>query len=144
MQSTNLDKFIPSGGNDDGVGRVGGEADLADPLGVSILDNVILAFTKRVPQLDTLVPTSTDNLSVIRAKGDAQDVVGVAHEATGGESSVEVPETQGLVPAGREGKLAVRGDDNVLDKVVVSGKGTTGIAVLLSIASQVPDDNSLV
>jgi hypothetical protein len=34
-----------------------------------------------------------------------------------------------MVPGGREGELAVRGDDDVRDKVIVATKDAFGVAV---------------
>ena len=55
---------------------------------MTILDNVILALAQSVPQLDTLVPASTDNLAVVWAKRDAEHIIGVSNESAGGEASI--------------------------------------------------------
>jgi hypothetical protein len=95
---TNLDKLVPSSGNDDWVGRVRGESNLTDPLGVTILGDVELTFTESVPQFDCFVTTSTNNLTIVWTEGDTQHIVGVSDETTGGQSRVQVPKTKGLVP----------------------------------------------
>jgi hypothetical protein len=87
---------------------------------MALLGDGKLAVTERVPEFDGLVPGTRNDLSVVGAKGDAEDVVGVADETTGGFARGQVPQAEGLVPRGREGVLAVGRDDNVLDKVVVA------------------------
>lgn len=47
----------------------------------------------------------------------------MADKLTGGGSSVEIPKSERFIPRGRQSKLPVRGDDNVLDKVVVATEG---------------------
>jgi len=140
-----LDDLVPASGDNDGVGGVGREADAGDPLGVTILLDGELALTEGVPQLDGLVAGSRDDLTVVGREGNREDIVGVADEATGGEAGVEVPETEGLVPRGRQGELTIGGDDNILDSRVVSVEGLAGdTEVTLIIANQVPDDDGLV
>ena len=68
------------------------------PLSVAILLDVVLALAEGVPQLDGAVTGAGDDLPVVRAEADGQDVGGVADEAAGGEAGVEVPEAEGVVP----------------------------------------------
>jgi hypothetical protein len=49
-----------------------------------------------------------------------EDITSVSNELPGGQTSVQVPKPQGLVPTGRKGELTVGRDGNVRDKVVVS------------------------
>ena len=49
----------------------------------------VLADTQGVPQLDGLVARTRHNLSVISGEGNAQNILGVADKATGGESAEE-------------------------------------------------------
>ena len=114
------------------------------PLGVTILLNVVLALSEGVPELDSSVTGAGNNLSVISAEADGQNIGGVANEAAGGETSVKVPETKGVVPRRGEGELAVRGDDNIRDEVVVAGEDALGEAVLVLVTGQLPDDDGLV
>jgi len=140
-----LDDLVPASGDNDGVGGVGREADAGDPLGVAILLDGELALTEGVPQLDGLIAGTRDDLTVISREGNREDIVGVADEATGGGTGVEVPETEGLVPRGGQSELAVGGDDNILDSRVVSVERLAGdTEVTLIIADQVPDDDGLV
>ncbi|RUP44128.1 hypothetical protein BC936DRAFT_149901 [Jimgerdemannia flammicorona] len=59
---------------------------------MSILLNVVLAFTEGVPQLDGFVAGGGDDLAVISRKRDRENIVGVAYEATGRGAVVQVPE----------------------------------------------------
>ena len=72
------------------------------PLGVAILLDVVLALAEGVPELDSSVTGAVNNLSVISAEADGQNIGGVANEAAGGETSVKVPETKWSGEKGRE------------------------------------------
>merc|ERR1712023_504995 len=99
-QLPNLDEFVPATGHDQRVLRVGGEGHAGHPLGVTLalgLDGV-LALAQGVPQLDGLVAGARHDLTVVSAEGDREDILVVADEAAGGETSVEVPQTEGAVP----------------------------------------------
>lgn len=111
---------------------------------MAVLGDVELAVTESVPQLDGPVARARDNLTVVRAEADAEDITSVADEAAGGETSVQVPETERLVPRGREGELTVRRDHNVRDEVVVAVEDLLGVAVVGLVAGELPDNDSLV
>jgi len=140
----NLDNLVPTTGNNDGVGRVGGETNARNPLSVAIFLDVVLALTKSVPQLDGLVTGTRDNLTVVRGERDGQNIVGVSDETAGGGTSVQVPKTKSLIPGGGQGELTVRGDNNILNKVVVASESLTGDTVAGLISGKVPDDDALV
>ena len=93
-----LDVFVPSSGDNDGVGGVGGEPNAADPVGVALVTNGVLALGEGVPQLDGLIPACGHNLPVVGGKGHGQDVLGVVLEPAGGLPGAQVPETEVLVP----------------------------------------------
>ena len=114
------------------------------PLSVAILLDIVLAFSKGVPERDCPVTRARDNLSVVSAEADGKDIRGVADETAGSETGVEVPETEGVVPRRGKSELAVGGDDNVGYEVVVSVKDTLGVTILVFVTSQLPDDDSLV
>ena len=99
------------------------------PLSVAILLDIVLAFSKGVPELDCPVTRARDNLSVVSAEADGKDIRGVADETAGGETGVEVPETEGVVPGRGQGELAVRGNNDVGDEVVVAVKDALWVAV---------------
>lgn len=114
------------------------------PLSVAILLDIVLAFSKGVPELDCPVTRARDNLSVVSTEADGKDIRGVADETAGGETGVEVPEAEGVVPRRGKSELAVGRDDNVGYEVVVSVKDTLGVTILVFVTSQLPDDDSLV
>lgn len=109
-----------------------------------VFEEVQLAVPQGVPNLDRLVSRRRDNLPVVWREGDGEDVIRVSNKATGRGPSVQVPEPQGLVPGGRERKLSVRGNGNVLYKVIVSLEGLAGDTVLALLARQVPDNDGFV
>lgn len=65
---------------------------------MTIFPDVVLALAESIPELDRLVARAGDDLSVIRAEADGEDVGSMANEATGGDTSVEIPQAQGVVP----------------------------------------------
>lgn len=80
---------------------------------MALLGDGVLAVTKGVPELDGAVAGTGDDLTVVGREGDGENVVGVANEAASGGAGSELPETEGLVPRGRQGVGAVGGDDLV-------------------------------
>lgn len=161
--NAHLHNLVPAARNNDRVQDVGAEADAGDPvhkhgescfmhtqgfqhspLGVTVLLDVVLALSEGVPELDRPVTGTRDNLPVISAEADGQDIRGVADKAAGGEAGVKVPETEGVVPGRRESKLAVGGDDDVGHEVVVAAEDALGVTVLVVLTRQLPDDDGLV
>ena len=114
------------------------------PLSVAILLDVVLALAEGVPELDRPVTGAGDDLPVVSGEADGQYIGGVANEATSGETGVEVPQTESVVPRGRKRELAVRRDDNVRDKVVVAVEDALGVAVGVLITGQLPDNDGFV
>ena len=53
----------------------------------------------------------------------------MANKSAGGEASVEVPKAECVVPRGREGELAVRGNDDVRDKMIMATEDTFWVPV---------------
>lgn len=111
VEKTYLDELVPAGGDNDGVLGVGREAHARDPLGVALLGDGVLAVAEGVPQLDGAVARAGHDLTVVGGEGDGEDVVGVSDEAAGGGAGGELPESQGLVPRGRQSVSTVGGDD---------------------------------
>lgn len=70
-----LDDAIPSSRNNDGVGVVGRETNAAHPVGVTFLLDRVFTFCQCIPQLDSLVPGSRNDLTVVHGEGDAQNVL---------------------------------------------------------------------
>jgi hypothetical protein len=108
---TDLDELVPAAGDNDGVLGVGAEADARNPLGVALLGDGVLAVTEGVPELDGSVARAGDDLAVVGREADGEDVVGVANESSGGSAGGELPQTQGLVPRGRQSVSAIGRDD---------------------------------
>ena len=98
---------------------------------MTIVLNIELALAEGIPKLDGAVPATTDNLPVISTEADTEDIGGVTNEATGGLAGVQVPKAEGVVPRRGESELAIRGDDNVRHKVVVTVENTLGVAILV-------------
>ena len=114
------------------------------PFSVTVLLDVILALSEGVPELDGPVTGARDDLPVVSGEADGQDIGGVADEAAGGETSVQVPETESVVPRRRKRELAVRGDNDVRDEVVVAVEDALRVAVLILVTGELPDDDRLV
>ena len=142
---THLDDLVPTGGDNDGVHGVGGESNTRDPLGVTIVNDVELALSEGVPKLDGSVSGRRDNLSVVSGERDGENVRGVTDESLGGQTGVEVPQSESVVPGGREGELAVGRNDDVRHKVVVTVQDLLGVTVLgVRVSGELPLDDSLV
>lgn len=67
-KETYLYDSVPTTADNDWVDWVRAEPHTANPLGVSLIFNVVLALPKCVPQLDGLVSATRDNLSVVGGK----------------------------------------------------------------------------
>ena len=145
-QVPHLHQFVPSAGDDDGIGRDGGESHAAHPFGVSafLLADGELALTDGVPQLDGFVPRSRNDLTVVDGHGHGQHVFGVSDESPRGFSGAEVPEAEGSIPGSGDGVLSIVGDHHILHEVVVSTQGSPGISVGPFFARQGPHDDALV
>lgn len=68
------------------------------PLGVTILLDIVFALSEGVPEFDCSVTRTGNDLSVISTEADGQDIGSVSHESAGGNTGVEVPKTEGVVP----------------------------------------------
>lgn len=68
------------------------------PLAVTLILDVELALSKGVPKLDGLISGTADNLSVVGAEADAENIGGVANETAGGKTGVEVPKAESVIP----------------------------------------------
>lgn len=143
-QRPDLDQLVPAGRHDDGGSLGRGEAHAGDPLGVALVLDGELAVAEGVPQLDGAVTGSRDDLSVVGAEGDGQDILGVIHEAAGAAATVDLPQTEGTVPGAGQGVLAIGGDHDVGDEVVVASEGATGIAVVALLAGKGPHKDGFV
>ena len=68
----------------------------------------------------------------------------MSNETTGGFTSLQVPQAEGVIPRTGKSKLTVRRDDDIRNKVAVSVKGLLGETIRVLITSQLPDDDGLV
>jgi hypothetical protein len=46
-----------------------------------------------------------------------------------------------MVPGRREGELAIRGDDDVRDKMIMAPKDSFGVAIRILVTGELPHDN---
>jgi len=103
------------------------------------------AFTEGVPQFDGLVTGTRNNLSVVSRESNAENVLVMSAEDSGGFSRVDLPQSESSVPRSRQSKLGVRRNHNVLDKVGVSSKGSLGNTIVgWVISGQLPDENGFI
>merc|ERR1719468_1245607 len=129
-QVPDLDILVPSGRDNDGIGVVRREPDTADPVGVTLITDGVLALGQGVPQLDGLVPAGGHNLPVVGGEGHGQHVLGVVLEPAGGLPGAQVPETEVLVPGAGESKVSIRGEDNIGHEVGVAVESLLGNSIL--------------
>ena len=106
--------------------------------------DIVFALSKGVPQLNCLVARAGNNLSIVSTEANRQNVRCMSNEAAGGQSGVEVPETEGVVPGRGKGKLAIRRDNNIRNEVVVAVENSLGVTIRIFVARQLPDNNGLV
>jgi hypothetical protein len=111
---------------------------------VAVFLDVVLALAEGIPELDRAITRTRDDLTIVRAEAYGEHVGGVTDKAAGGETSVKVPETKGMVPRRRECELAVRGDDNVGHEVVMTLEDPLGVAVRVLVARELPYNDRLV
>ena len=74
-QVPHLHVLIPASRDDDGVGIVGGEPDGGDPVLVTVLLDSVLALCEGVPELDSLVPASRHDLTVVSGECNRQNIL---------------------------------------------------------------------
>ncbi len=139
-----LNILVPSAGHDDGVLVVRREPDTRNPLSVTLLLDGVLALGQGVPQLDGLVPGARDNLAIIGRESDAQNIMAVILKAASGASSRQIPQSQVLVPRSGQGKVTVRGQDDVRDEVTMSMETLLGHTIVVLIMVQLPNDETFV
>jgi hypothetical protein len=111
---------------------------------VTIFLDIVLAFTKSVPQLDGLVTRTRHDLTVVGREGNREDITSVTNETAGGLAVVQVPETESGIPGSRQSELTVRGDGEIFNKVVVTSQGLARNTVVDFVPGQVPDNDGLV
>lgn len=65
-------------------------------------------------------------------------------EFPGRLAGVQIPEAESVIPRSGESELAVRGDNDVGNEVVVSVENAFGVTKRIFIPGQLPDDDSFV
>lgn len=143
-QVPDLDDLVPAGGNDQWL--LGGrrETDARDPVVVLVLLDGVLALTQGVPELDRLVATGRDDLSVVSGETNGEHVGLVRQERSDGLALVQVPQTQSLVPRTRQSVGTIGRQDNVGNSAVVATQSLAGIPVGLALRGQLPNNDLLV
>jgi len=144
-QVPDLQGLVPGAGDDDWV--LGGwrELDGANPLVVAVLALLApLELAQSVPELDGLVSAGGDDLSVVGGEGNGEYVVLVSGESGGGDTSLKIPESEGLVPGSGDSELTARADDDIGDEVVVALQSLHWVTVHITVSVEVPDDEGLV
>jgi len=77
------------------LGRI---SHLANPILMVVSFRSVLAISKGVPELNLLISTRGDNLTVIRRERDSENFLLVSNELTDSLTGLDIPETEGLVP----------------------------------------------
>ena len=115
-----LDGLVP-GGSDADSGLLGVvESDAGDGIGVLALVDGMLALRAGVPDLDLLVETSSDDLSVVSGEGDGEHILLMSDQLADGPSGGDVPESDAAIPGGREAEAGVSGKLDFTDEVRVA------------------------
>ena len=65
---------------------------------MTLIFDVVFALSQSIPEFDSLVARTRDDLPVISTEADGQDIGGVADEATGRGAGVQIPKTESVVP----------------------------------------------
>ena len=160
-----LNDLIPTTRNNHRVHQVGAESDTRNPgttatmnksiqaerkfitnppLGVPILLDIEFTFTKGVPELDCFITRTRDDLPIISAEADGQNVRSVSDEFPGRISVAQVPKTESVIPRSGKGELAVGRDDDVGNEVVVSVENALWVTERVLVSGQLPDDDGFV
>jgi len=111
---------------------------------VSILFDVEFTFTEGIPEFNRLVTRARDDLPIISAEADRQNIGSVPDEFPGCLAVVQVPKTEGVIPRSGKSELAVRRDNDVGNEVVVSVENTFWVTERVLISGQLPDDDGFV
>lgn len=138
-----LDEVVPTSRHEGGGASDRRETHGGNPVRVTTLSAGVLALAHGVPELHGTIAGSRDDLAVILGESDGQHILVVANEAGLALASANLPQTKGVIPRGGEGELAIGGDNDIGDEVVVATKSTASEAVVTLLAGQGPDDDSL-
>lgn len=139
----NLDKLVPTSGDDDWGTWGWWEANAGHPFGVAVFGQGELAFTKGVPELHGAISGGRHDLTVVSREGNREDVLGVADESAGALAGGDFPKAKGTIPRAGKGILTIRTDDNVRDEAVVATKSTLSISDFFAVTGKSPDHDGL-
>jgi hypothetical protein len=90
---------------------------------------IIFALSESIPKFDSSVARARDNLSVVSAEADGQNIGGVADKSAGSGTSVEVPQPECMVPGRRQRELPVGGYYYIRYEVIVSMKNSLWVSI---------------
>ena len=107
LVAPDFDGLVVGGAHHKGLFRILIEFHTGDPVSVGILLNGELAFSNSIPDFQLFVTATAGDLSVVRGESHSQNISGVGNESSGGDSLLDIPESQGTVPRGREAVSAV-------------------------------------
>lgn len=93
-----LDGLVPGGSDAKGWLFSMVESNTGDGISVHVLFNSMLALRAGVPDLDFVVLSSSNDLSVIWGKINRENILVVTDELGDGSSVAHVPESDGSVP----------------------------------------------
>jgi hypothetical protein len=117
---------------------------LHTPFLVTVILNIVFAFSKGIPELDGFITGARHDLSVIGTKADRKYIGGVTDKLAGGCTGVKIPQAQSVIPRRRQSELSVRRDHNIGNKVVMAVEDSFGVSVRVLVTSQCPDDDGFV
>jgi hypothetical protein len=103
-------------------------------------NKVALQLAACVPKLDGFVTGARDDQSIVGGEGHGQHVIGVTNEGGLGHSCVQDKQTHRLVPRGGQDELAITGQGDVLDEMIVPSQGALGDGVRFTAPHQLPHD----
>lgn len=85
-------------------------------------------------------------MPVVGREADTKHLFRVTNETPARFASIEVPQSESLVPRRREGELTIGGDGQVSYKVIVASELLAGVTnrFVRSIAFNIPKNDSLV
>ncbi len=149
-EGPDLDEAVPPARHDERYALARAESDAGHPLGMSLAVGAdgVLALPEGIPKLDGAIATAAHDLAIVDAERHAEHVLGMSHEAAGGTAGVDLPKSEGAVPAAGEGELSVGANDDVAHEVRVSPEGALGVSVGIVLAGtgvgETPDHDGLV
>ena len=96
---------------------------------MALLLDVELALAEGVPQLNGAIPGTRDDLPVVRAERNGQDISRMTNESSCRQTRIQVPKAEGVIPGSAKSELTVGRDDNVGYEVVVAVEDSFGVAI---------------